>query len=138
MATAVADTWRGLPVASGVVDRLLCVFAPRNPADFVRALAPNGMAVLVTPNPGHLAALRSTYGLLDVPEDKLERLDASMSAAGLQLADRTHIIFGPTLTADQAADLVAMGPNAFHRAAPLPTADVTVQVDVALSRYRKA
>ena len=34
LASAVADTWAGLPVLSGRLDRVLCIFAPRNPAEF--------------------------------------------------------------------------------------------------------
>lgn len=42
LASIVADTWRGLPVENQTVDGLLCVFAPRNPAEFVRVVAPGG------------------------------------------------------------------------------------------------
>jgi 23S rRNA (guanine745-N1)-methyltransferase len=44
MAAIVADTWQGLPVRSGAVDAVLCVFAPRNRDEFARVLAPGGTA----------------------------------------------------------------------------------------------
>ena len=47
----VADAWSRLPVRDGVaVGTVLSVFAPRDPAEIVRVLAPGGRVVVVTPD----------------------------------------------------------------------------------------
>ncbi|HSN10848.1 MAG TPA: methyltransferase domain-containing protein, partial [Propionibacteriaceae bacterium] len=79
LASIVADTWRGLPVVDHAADLVLCVFAPRNAADFSRILAPGGHLVVVTPEPGHLREVRATYGLLDLDPDKDRRLEQSLA-----------------------------------------------------------
>lgn len=135
LASAVADTWQGLPIADRAVDRLLCVFAPRNATEFARVLSPRGRAVVVTPNPEHLAALRESLDLLEVPHDKLERLDASFEAAGLSLAGREKVRFDAELGREEASDLVAMGPNAFHRTGTGVRSAISVHVDVSVSSY---
>lgn len=131
MAAIVADTWAGLPLADAAVDAVLCVFAPRNAAEFARVLRPGGTLVVVVPGPDHLVELRTRHGLLDVGADKLAEVTAQFGEG-----------FSPTTTVEvrqllrlgeaDATALVAMGPNAFH-AAPerVPAADVTLQVGVA-------
>lgn len=109
----VADTWAGLPVRGGVVDVLLAVFAPRNPAEFARVLVPQGRALVVTPLPEHLAGLRSALHLLDIEQDKESHLLDRM-AGHLDLVASTDLRFTVRLSADTVADLVGMGPNAFH------------------------
>lgn len=136
LATAVADTWAGLPVRNTALDVLLCVFAPRNPREFARVLASGGRAIVVTPNPGHLAELRTRLKLLDVPADKLTRLDASFAAAGLHLDGRTSLEYHVSLSPRTTADLVAMGPNAFHHPTPVPDEVSEVQVSVTISSFR--
>lgn len=136
LASAVADTWAGLPVRSRAVDRLLCVFAPRNPEEFARVLAPEGRCIVITPSPRHLAALRRRFDLLDVPEDKLARLDESLRAAGLHLANRTHLEFEVTLSGQAVADLVGMGPNAFHRQPPAVDETLGALVSITISDFR--
>lgn len=136
LASAVADIWAGIPVRTGTTDRLVCVFAPRNPREFIRLLAPGGRLIVVTPGPRHLAELRHQLGLLDVPEDKLARLDTSLSSVGLHLADRTHLEFEVTLSPKSVTDLVAMGPNAFHQRPAVVALSATVQVAVTVSEFR--
>lgn len=114
LAAVIADTWARLPVKDHSVGVLLCIFAPRNPAEFARILAHDGIAVVVTPTPDHLAELRAAGHLLDIPADKLTRLDESMGRAGFTLADRQEIAFQADLSQPQVRDLVGMGPNAFH------------------------
>lgn len=113
----VADTWAGLPVRSGVADVVLCVFAPRNMTEFHRLLRPGGDLLVVAPRADHLAGAREELGLMRVEPDKERRL--SEAAQGLfeeveviELATRRH------LGAAHLANLVAMGPNAFHVDAP--------------------
>ncbi|QXT61954.1 putative RNA methyltransferase [Tessaracoccus palaemonis] len=131
MDAVVADTWVGLPVQDGAVDLVLCVFAPRNAADFARILAPGGRLVVVVPRAGHLAELRERDGLLEVADDKADALVASLGDAGWAHLGGERVSGSMDLTAREAADLVGMGPNAFHEhgdaAAPITT---TLDVDV--------
>lgn len=131
LAAVVADTWAGLPICTGVVDALLCVFAPRNAAEFSRLLSPGGAVVVAWPTPRHLASLRSRLGLLTVASDKEEQLGAQFTEAGLVSAEHQLVEFSAECTAQQVADLVAMGPNAFHEHAPTcepATIDVSVEI----------
>lgn len=109
----VADTWAGLPVLDAVVDAVLCVFAPRNFAEFARVLAPNGRLVTITPTGDHLAELRAELGLLSVEADKQRRLRHSASEFFELRSERTLRWTFPA-TDDEVRSLVEMGPNAFH------------------------
>lgn len=111
-AAVVADTWAGLPLADGAVDVILCVFAPRNPAEFRRVLAPGGRVLVVVPEPGHLAALRRRDQLLEVAPDKTGHLRQAFH--DWRATDETVIREPLDLDAAGATDLVQMGPNAFH------------------------
>lgn len=112
----VADTWAGLPLRDGVADAVLCVFAPRNPSEFERVLAPGGRLVVAVPTAAHLADVRALYGLLGVAADKAETVAASLPGWDM---DRPETLTAPLdLTAAEVADLIAMGPNAFHGPPP--------------------
>ncbi|KAB8160204.1 methyltransferase type 11 [Streptomyces sp. 3MP-14] len=115
MGAASADVWRGLPVRTGAFNLLLNVFAPRNGAEFHRALTPGGALLVVTPGPEHLSELRAARGLLAVDPAKEKRLRHALAGHFVQEAEE-RLTFGLRLTADEARDLVAMGPNAHHRA----------------------
>ena len=127
MASVVADTWAGLPLADGSVDAVLCIFAPRNPSEFARILSPEGVVVVVLPLPDHLAQLRQAHNLLGIRAEKVTQLMSSMQD-GFVNRDRVDIAFEVDLTAQQATDLVAMGPNAFHSAEAVPATRVRVAV----------
>ncbi|MDO5066097.1 MAG: SAM-dependent methyltransferase [Propionibacteriaceae bacterium] len=131
LGVVVADTWAGLPVRDDMLDAVVCIFAPRNPGEFERVLAPGGLLAVVTPTPGHLAELRDGFGLLGVEPEKLHRLDHSLSA--FSLLHRLEITFPLHLTAEGAHDLVRMGPNAFHDHR-LPT-EITTNAAFTLSLY---
>ncbi len=128
VASVVADVWRGLPVRTASIDAVLCVFAPRNLAEFRRVLRPAGRLLVVTPTEHHLASLRRRYGLLDVDPAKDERLLAQASE-GFEVVTTTTSTRRADAGADQVRDLIAMGPNAFHG----PAGDVEAQpVDVSV------
>lgn len=116
-ASAVADTWEGLPLLDRAVDAVLCVFAPRNPAEFARVLQPGGVAVIVVPRPEHLAEVRRVHGLLDVPADKASDVARRMAPDFTALAT-TSVTRELSLNHDQVGDLIGMGPNAFHAVSP--------------------
>lgn len=132
-ASVVADIWRGLPIRTGAIDVLLCVFAPRNPAEFARVLAPGGLLVVATPAPDHLAGLRSRYGLLSLEDDKQAKLFAS-------LADRFHldrsvtVRSSSTLQPQLVDDLIGMGPSA-HHSPPRATGAEHVEIAVEVTAF---
>jgi 23S rRNA (guanine745-N1)-methyltransferase len=132
LASVVADTWRGLPVRSGVVQAVCCVFAPRNAPEFARVLSPGGRLVVVTPEAGHLASVRASYGLLDLDPDKDERLAQALDGL-FELVDSHRLTTVVDATAAQVADVIAMGPNAFH-GTPVTEA-VRLEIDVRCRTY---
>jgi 23S rRNA (guanine745-N1)-methyltransferase len=117
LGSVVADVWRSLPLADGSIDVLLDVFAPRNPAEFRRVLAPAGILVTVTPAPAHLHEVRGPLGLLDIQPDKHEQLARTLEPS---FSPASSELLHSEVTLDRAGlrDLVAMGPNAFHLSAP--------------------
>ncbi|SCX37382.1 23S rRNA m(1)G-748 methyltransferase [Klenkia marina] len=140
----VADTWAGLPVRDGSVDRVLVVFAPRNGPETARVLSPAGRLVVVTPAADHLAELVGPLGLLRVDPDKADRLAVSLQPHLVQVDERVH---RETLRLDRAAVrvLVGMGPHARHLApgaldAALATLPEPVEVSLAVrvSIHRRA
>lgn len=133
--SVVADTWAGLPVLSGRADAVLCVFAPRNPAEFARICSSGGLLVVVTPNTGHLAQAREALGLLGVEDDKLARLNRSLLGL-FEPVGSQRIAWTMDLDADALADLVEMGPNAFHEHAAV-AGGMTVDSDVQVSIFRR-
>lgn len=136
LAAVVADTWAGLPLRDGCLDALLCVFSPRNPGEFARVLAPGGELIVVAPNPGHLADLRQRLGLLGIQIDKAEQIRNQVASVGLSAVRVQRLAWRVLATRDQLADLVAMGPNAFHH--PLvPQADAEIQIDVSVSCFAR-
>lgn len=110
----VADVWGPLPLHTGSVDVVLAVFAPRHPAEFARVLRPDGLLVVVTPQPEHLVELRDQLGLLGVEPGKDDRL-ADGLRGHLDVRTRRDVHYRVALELDALVDLVAMGPNAFHR-----------------------
>ncbi len=139
-----ADAWKPLPLRDGVAAIVLSVFAPRNPEELARILAPGGSLLAVTPTTRHLAELVGPLGLLSVPDDKADRLDEQL-ASRFELAGRRAIEHSMFLAHDEMSQLVRMGPSAWHvdddatasRLGALadPT---TVTMSVTLSRYVRA
>jgi 23S rRNA (guanine745-N1)-methyltransferase len=107
------DTWRALPVRSGVADLVLDVFAPRNGPEIARVLRPGGRLLVVTPTPRHLGELVTALGLVTVDERKRERLDDALRP-WLSPAGRERHEFGMALDHTDVTALAAMGPSARH------------------------
>ena len=91
-------------------------------------LTHGGRLVVVHPNAGHLEHLRRTYGLLDVDPDKEQRLATQLSDFAVTRHTVAYRVDG---TASQVADLVAMGPNAFHGRV-VQSAPSRIDVDVSV------
>jgi 23S rRNA (guanine745-N1)-methyltransferase len=137
LGAVVADVWRRLPVGDGCVRVVLDVFAPRHPAEFHRVLRPDGVLVVVTPRPEHLARLVDGLGLLGVDPQKQERLDTGL---GRWFEPVVAHPYTRTLTLDRADAhrLAAMGPSAFHLgaaelAARVAALDEPIKVELAVS-----
>jgi 23S rRNA (guanine745-N1)-methyltransferase len=135
LGAVVADAWRRLPVRTAALDVVLSIFAPRNPPEFARVLAPGGVLVSVHPTQRHLAELRERLPMIKVEADKTERLAATLGEYFAR-QQRGRVEFTARWRAETVRDVVAMGPNAFHldhdqlaRANESPL-DVTVSVDV--------
>ena len=131
IAAVVADVWQHLPVRDRCLGAVVCAFAPRNLPEFARVLRPEGVLVVVTPRPGHLVDLRDHHGLLRVPSGKAGQLVTAASEF-FELIDTRLVRHQIEVSAALAADLIAMGPNAFHRLpedvdAGSVTIDITVQ-----------
>ena len=108
-----ADAWKPLPIRDGAAAVVLSVFAPRNGEEMARILVPGGALVAVTPTTRHLYELVGPLGLLSVPDDKEDRLDAQL-AGHFELTGRRTIEHAMFLTSEESAQLVRMGPSAWH------------------------
>ncbi|MFI9625047.1 putative RNA methyltransferase [Streptomyces sp. NPDC052042] len=116
-ARAAAVTWdvfRPFPLADGVVDVVLDVFAPRNPSEFHRVLRPGGRLIVVRPTARHLTELRSRVpGMVAVDPAKERRLRQAL--APYFEIDCTQLVeYVTDLTREEAVDLVGMTPSARH------------------------
>ncbi|MEV6278189.1 methyltransferase domain-containing protein [Nocardia sp. NPDC051832] len=139
-AAVLADAWRGLPLRDESVHRVLSVFAPRNPAEVARVLRADGRFVVATPTPRHLAELVGPLGLVTVDPDKDRRLSESM-AGHFELLDRVVVDYPMKLDRADIANVVGMGPSAFHDEgrdhSALP-ASLEVTASVTVSSYGHA
>ncbi len=138
------DAWQPLPVRDGVAALALSVFAPRDPGELVRILVPGGALVVITPTRRHLAELVPAVGMLTVQERKRERLEGKLGDAFVA-ENETELERGLSLSHDDLAALVAMGPSARHldaeqvadRVATLSD-PFAVTLSVRLATYRRA
>ena len=139
----VADVWERLPLRDESVDAISVVFAPRNPAEFQRVLAPGGQVIVLTPGAGHLDELREPLGILGVEEGKVERMYEQAEGYLEQAADPVDISFPIELDKASVAAQVGMSPSARHisagelaeRMAALPPT-LTVTARARLDRLR--
>ncbi|NUQ97162.1 MAG: methyltransferase domain-containing protein [Streptomyces sp.] len=114
-AAAVAwDVFRPFPVADGVADVVLDVFAPRNPAEFHRVLRPTGRLIVVRPTGRHLAELRGRLpAMVAIDPAKEQRLHRALDPF-FDATVTERVEYPVTLTRLDALDLVAMTPSARH------------------------
>nr|WP_246010915.1 methyltransferase domain-containing protein [Nocardia mexicana] len=142
-ASVLADAWRGLPIRDGALTHVLSVFAPRNPDEVARVLAPGGRFVVVTPTPRHLSELIAPLDMVRVDTAKDARLADALSGRFDRL-DSLLVEYPMALDHTDVAHIAAMGPSAFHATdgragliAALPEAvEVTASVTVATYTVR--
>ncbi|ASW56735.1 putative RNA methyltransferase [Plantactinospora sp. KBS50] len=139
---ALADTWRGLPVADRAARLVLNVFAPRNGPEFHRVLRPDGTLLVLTPAADHLGALVDRLRLLRVDPDKADRT-ADRLADRFDLVRRDPHRYDLDLPREAVGALVGMGPSAWHTDPEALAAGlrrlpdrVPVTVSVELASYR--
>ncbi|WP_250027806.1 putative RNA methyltransferase [Paractinoplanes maris] len=135
-AAVLTDLWRPLPIADAVATVVLNVFAPRNGPEFHRILRPDGLLLVVTPEPDHLQELISAHDLIHVDPDKAARTQESLGehfkpVATLPLRRELN------LTAAEARTLIGMTPSAHHAAAAsLELESTRVTASVLVTTYR--
>lgn len=110
----VADVWERLPIRDQSIHAISVVFAPRNPAEFQRILAPGGEVVVLTPTAGHLDELREPLGILGVEDGKVERMYDQAAGYLTQAAEPIDITFPIFLDKASIAAQVGMSPSARH------------------------
>lgn len=132
---AVASSKR-IPIMSGSVDCVLCVFAPYDSVEIARVLKPDASLIVVTPGPKHLQALKA-----HIYQDARDHA-AATTPAGFHLAHQQAIQF-PMVFAESAslANLLAMTPFVYRlseekRAQLLSLRNVEVQAEFCISVYR--
>ncbi|WP_172118122.1 putative RNA methyltransferase [Halomonas hibernica] len=138
-ATWVVGSNANLPVQSGTLDRLLCMFGFPVMSEFARALKPGGLLLQVEAGANHLRELREII----YPTLKPERNAEPAVPEGFSLQATDTIRYPLTLNdKDSIADLLAMTPHLYRasaegreRAAALET--LTVSVDVRLITWIK-
>jgi 23S rRNA (guanine745-N1)-methyltransferase len=128
-----------LPVLSGMLDRVLCMFGFPVYAEFARVLKPGGQLVQVDSGPDHLRELREII----YPSLKPERPADLKTPEGFRRLPTETLRFSIGLTsAEQIADLLAMTPHlhrasAEGRAAAAALTALSLSVDVRLTRFER-
>ena len=135
----VADVWSPLPVRDAAADVAINVFAPRNPAEFHRILAPGALLAVVLPHPSHLQELRAAGLALEVHANKSADLVASLGS-GFDLESTQDLARVLPLSPVDIAALIGMGPSSHHAAqadADQPGASTPVTVAFRLLGFRR-
>ena len=128
-----------LPVLSGSVDCLLCLFGFPVYDQFHRVLRPGGRVLQVDAGPDHLRELREII----YPELKPERPSDTTAPEGFELLGSESVRFSLSLDEpERIHDLLAMTPHFYrasaegrHKAAQLT--ELSVTVDVLIRQFEK-
>ncbi len=128
-----------LPVLSGTLDRVLCLFGFPVYAEFARVLKPGGLLVQVDAGPDHLRELREII----YPSLRPERMTEMPTPAGFSRLPTEMLRFSIELTsAEQIADLLAMTPHLYRakaegRAEAAALTALSLSVDVRLTCFER-
>jgi 23S rRNA (guanine745-N1)-methyltransferase len=135
----VVGTNAKLPVLSGTLDRVLCMFGFPVYAEFARVLKPGGRLVQVDAGPDHLRELREII----YPSLKPERTVEMPTPEGFSRLPTETLRFTIELTStEQIADLLAMTPHLFRataegRAAAAALTALSLSVEVRLTSFER-
>lgn len=138
--TWVVGSNANLPVLSGTLDRVLCMFGFPVYAEFARVLKADGVLLQVDTGPDHLRELREII----YPTLKPERPPDARAPDGFRCLGSETVRYSLALHGtEQIADLLAMTPHLYRanaegraRAAALTT--IALTVDVRLTRYGRS
>ncbi|PKO92312.1 MAG: rRNA (guanine-N1)-methyltransferase [Betaproteobacteria bacterium HGW-Betaproteobacteria-10] len=128
-----------LPVLSGTLDRVLCLFGFPVYGEFARVLKPTGQLLQIDAGPDHLRELREII----YPSLKPERPGEVSVPSGFTLLASESIRFSRLLgNAEEIADLLAMTPHLYRasaegRARAAALTALSVSVDVRLTRFAR-
>ena len=126
-----------LPLPDASQDLVLRIFAPSDPAQLLRVLAPGGRYLQVGPAPSHMWELRQA--LYDEPR---EHPAAAESHPGLLLLSHAEVVYRVDLDRALLADVVAMTPFAWRghrekRARLLSSDGLSLQLALSLHLFVK-
>ena len=128
-----------LPILSGTLDRVLCMFGFPVYSEFARVLHKDGLLIQLDPGPAHLVELREViYPSLKPARDVTGKVPAGFARVGATTIRYTTDVDG----ADCIRDLLSMTPhlyraNAEGRARAAALSSLTVTIDVELVTLRK-
>lgn len=134
----VVGTNARLPVQSGTLDSVLCLFGFPVYPEIARVLKPGGTLIQVDAGPDHLRELREII----YPVLKTERKPAPAAPPGFTAVDQEHLRFSVEIAGqDTIADLLAMTPHLYRatqegraRAAALTALQTTAEVKIGVWR----
>ncbi len=128
-----------LPVLSGTLDRVLCMFGFPVYGEFARVLKPGGQLVQVDAGPDHLRELREII----YPSLKPERAAEMPTPKGFNRFPSETVRFSIELTsAEQITDLLTMTPHLYRakaegRAQAAALTALSLSVDVRLTGFER-
>jgi 23S rRNA (guanine745-N1)-methyltransferase len=109
----VANINERLVFTDAAMQVVLNIFAPRNPAEFARVLAPGGLLLVVIPASEHLQQLRSALHLLNIEEDKEQKVIAQFSPF-FDLVTSSPLSYTLQFSHKEILQAVMMTPNYWH------------------------
>jgi 23S rRNA (guanine745-N1)-methyltransferase len=112
--------------ADGTLDILLNIFAPHNVEEFARVMAPGGLLMLVIPGPTHLLQLRQQFHLLNIEEQKQQRV-MEQFAPSFKLLTTSTLHYTLHLDNKAFSQLVMMTPNFWHLSAEIRQAMLGIE-----------
>lgn len=92
---------------------ILNIFAPRNPAEFARVLVPGALLLVIIPGSDHLQQLRAALHLLNIEEDKEQKVIAQF-APFFEFLTSSSLDYPLQLNHKEILQAVMMTPNYWH------------------------